>query len=342
MSVHLIYGDSFLATEALNEHRAKVGPPELLEANSHIYAFDQINLESLKSVCNAVPFLAQSRLVVVEGLLSACERGLAKGRREDGDTPPIRKKWKGLREYLNEMPVTTLLIFLDGSLRNNNSMLIDLRPLARIQKCVVPRGQELSRWIRDRAEMKGARISAGGLRLLAQYIGENLWVLDSELEKLALYAVNRVIEEEDVKMLVSQVREASIFPAVDAILEGEPSLALQTLHRLRAEGANLPYILSMITRQLRLTTLAKDILDQGVPSSDIGSRLGIRSKFVIEKTLDQARKFQWARLIFLYQRLLKTDLEVKEGRLKEDLALDLFIAEVAVTRLSRTNARKTK
>jgi len=154
--------------------------------------------------------------------------------------------------------------------------------------------------------------------------------------------VNRVIEEEDVKMLVLQVREASIFPAVDAILEGEPSLALQTLHRLRAEGANLPYILSMITRQLRLTTLAKDILDQGVPSSDIGSRLGIRSKFVIEKTLDQARKFQWARLIFLYQRLLKTDLEVKEGRLKEDLALDLFIAEVAVTRLSRTNARKTK
>ena len=153
--------------------------------------------------------------------------------------------------------------------------------------------------------------------------------------------MNRVIEEEDVKMLVSQVREASIFPAVDAILRGEPSLALQTMHRLRAEGADLSYILSMITRQLRLTTLAKDILDQGVPSSDIGSRLRI-PKFAIDKTLDQARKFQWSRLIFLYQRLLKTDLEVKEGRLKEDLALDLFIADVAVTRLSPTNARRTK
>ena len=342
MSVHLIYGDSFLATEALNEHRAKVGPPDLLEANSHMPVVDQMTLEGLKSICNAVPFLAQSRLVVVEGLLSSCER---KGRTEKADRLRIRrimKKWDGLREYLNEMPTTTLLVFLDGSLTNNNPMLIRLRPLARIQKCAIPPKEELSRWIRDRAQMKGARISAGGLQLLAQYIGSNLWVLDSELEKLALYAVNRVIEEEDVKMLVWQVREASIFPAVDAILKGEPSLALQTIHRLRAEGANFSYILSMITRQLRLTTLAKDILDQGVPSADVGSRLRIKSKFVIGKTLAQARKFQWARLIFLYQRLLKTDLEVKEGRLEEDLALDLFIAEVAVTRLSPTNARRTK
>lgn len=331
MPVFIFHGDSFLTTEALEQLRSQVGPPELLEANSHRLSGEETTLGELQAICSALPFLAQNRLVVVEGLLGSFEN--RDPRRRGGRRPAGHlAKWEGLESYVGEMPPTTLLAFVDGSLRNNNPMLSRLGSKAQVQSYTAPRGEELARWTRNRAEMKGARITAGALRLLGQYVGGNLRVLDTELEKLALYADDGPIEEDHVRKLVPQVREASIFAAVDAILEGRPSVAMRLLQRLRVEGASLSYIQSMIARQLRLVTLAKDLLERGVAQSEMGGKLEIRAEFAVRKTLEQARKFSWNRLKTLYQRLLEMDLAVKEGRLDEDLALDLLVAEAATVR----------
>lgn len=331
MPLHVLHGDDFLTAEALDQMRAQVGPPELLEANSHRVSGDHLTLAEMQSLTNALPFLAQNRLVVVDGLLGSFDD--RSGRRRGGGRAASRLgDWEGLEGYLEEMPPSTLLVFLEALLRDKNPLLARLRSCAQVQSFPVPRGEEMARWTRHRAESKGARITPGALRLLDQYIGGNLRALDSELEKLALYAAHRPIEEEDVKALTPQVREASIFAAVDAILEGRPAVALGLMHRLRDGGANLSYIMTMIARQLRLVTLAKDLLEQAVTPAEIGARLEIRAEFALRKTLGQARKFPWRRLVALYRQLLETDLAVKEGRLGEDLALELLVAEAAAVR----------
>ena len=329
MPVYILNGDPFLTAEALRELRTQVGPAELLEANSHWISGGQVTLAGLQGICDAIPFLAQKRLVVVEGFLRLFEERSGRGRGSGGRPAGGPAGWAELEEYLRQMPSTTLLVFLEGTLQGGNSMLARLSSLAQVQEFRTPRGEELARWIRNRAEIKGAKITIGALRLLGEYVGGNLQTLDNELEKLLLYAVDRPIEEEDVTTLVPQVREASIFAAVDAILEGRQALALRLMHRLRSDGANLSYILAMIARQLRLITLAKDLLRRGVAPGELGGRLGIRADFALRRTLDQARKSPWPRLVALYQRLLEMDLAVKEGRLEEDLALDLLVAEVA-------------
>ena len=52
---------------------------------------------------------------------------------------------------------------------------------------------------------------------------------DNELEKLALYAGDRAIEEGDIGLLTSQAREPTIFSAVDALLEGRSTAALKMM-----------------------------------------------------------------------------------------------------------------
>ena len=140
------------------------------------------------------------------------------------------------------------------------------------------------------------------------------------------------INEGHVNRLVPQVREASIFAAVDAIVLGRPSVAMRLLRKLRDDGAGLPYLQAMIARQLRLVTLAKDLLERGVPTSEMGPRLELRADFAVRKTVDQARRFSWARLKALYACLLDMDLAIKQGRQDEDLALELLVAEAAVLR----------
>ncbi|MBM3925923.1 MAG: DNA polymerase III subunit delta [SAR202 cluster bacterium] len=331
MPILVFYGDSFLIEEALAPLKTQVGPPEVLEANSHRVSAGDLTMDKLIAMAGAMPFLAQGRLVVVEGLLQTFDGG------EGGRRRAAPKKgadalgqWEGLETRIETLPPTTTLVFFEGALSNRNPMLTRLRSKAHVQNFEVPRGEELALWTRKRSEAKGAKITPGALRLLGQYVGGNLRALDSELDKLALYCGRRPIDEADVNLLVPQVREASIFAAVDAILEGRPGLALRLIHSLKASGTNFSQILNLVARQLRLVTLAKEMLEQGVAPQEIGSRLEIRAEFVQRKTLDQARKFPWPRIKVLYQRLVETDFSVKDGQIEEDLALELLVAEVAV------------
>ena len=313
-----------------------MGPPEVLEANSHTLSGSRIDLSEITTICNAMPFLAEYRLVVVEGLLSQAEP--REGRRRP-DTSASRgtstssgrrsqANWEGLPRYIEEeMPPSTLLVFLEGSLSKRNPLFQKLQPIARVQEFPALSGENLARWVRNRVAEKGAQITPGAIRLLTQFVGGNLRAVDNELEKLTLYAVNRAIEEGDVRLLVSQTREASVFSAVDALLEGRPAVALQLMHRLRDDGAEFPYLVAMIARQLRLTTLARDLLDRKHGEKDIGDRLGINRDFALRKTIEQARKHSPSSLEWLYRSLLEADLAVKRGRLEQDLALELLVSE---------------
>ena len=303
----------------------------MLESNTHKLNGNSVTLADLQAVCNAMPFLAEYRLVVVEGLLGSFE---ARGPRRRGGGPSRNRlaQWEGLAGYTAEVPSTTELVFVDETLRSSNPLLRGLSANAEVRRFPVPRGEELARWIRNRAKAKKASISPGALRLLNQYVGPNLRLLDSELEKLSLYAGEEQIDEGHVRGMVAQVREASIFAAVDAIVQGNPSVALRLLRKLRNDGAALPYVQAMIARQLRLVTVAKELVETGVPRAEMGARLELRADFAVRKTLEQARRFSWPRLKGLYECLLEMDLAIKQGRQDEDLALELLVARAAVLR----------
>ena len=311
-----------------------MGPDELRDANSHRLAGADVSPQEIQAVCNAVPFLASYRLVIVEGLLgrfeAASPRRGARGGRQGSQSSARNSTagWDELARYIsNDMPPTTALAFVDERVMRNNPMLAILRPAAQVKELTTPSGEALARWIKERASAKGSQITPGAIRLLSQFVGGNLRVLDGELEKLSLYArrpVERPIEDSDVRALVSQAREANIFAGVDALMDGRSGAALQNIQQLRSDGADFSYIVAMTARQLRLVALAKDLLDRGHKQAELGGKLGIRQDFAVRRTADQARKRSWSGIRQLYGKLLETDLAVKEGRLDEDVALELL------------------
>ena len=81
----------------------------------------------------------------------------------------------------------------------------------------------------------------------------------------------------------------------------------------------------MIARQFRILSLVKYLQSLGKSSSEITQRLRLHP-FVVRKALSHSRNFTIEHLRKLYQKLVRTDLAVKEGRFDGKLALDLFIA----------------
>lgn len=310
----LFGGDEFSLREELEKIKDGLGDRDSLASNTTVFEGHRLRLNQLMDACLAMPFLGSHRLIIVEGLL---------GRLEEGG-----EEWLALKEQVATMPQTTVLVLVDGQIKRGNALLRALAPLASVKEFPLLKGAALEGWIRKRVARGGGTISPQAVRLLATQVGENLWVLASEIEKLLLYTLGRRIEEGDVRGVVSYAREASVFSMVDALVEGRASRAATLIHQLLQEGVAAPYLLVMITRQLRLLLQAKELSLKGMAVSEIKKRLGLASDYTLTKALEQSKRYSMRRLEQVYRKLLETDLSIKRGIWKGELALDLLVAEL--------------
>jgi len=335
--LHVLYGkDDFSLCQALNGIKAGLGDSQMLAVNTARLDGQRLTLSELKDSCNVAPFLSPYRLTIVDGLLerfeaksgrskSSKKRIIAKPRGELGE-------WEHLPSHVKQMPQTTVLVLVDGGeISSNNSLLKKLSPLARIKVFPMLRGKSLKAWIQERVTKESSTITPQAVNLLAELIGGNLWVMNNEIAKLLLYARGRPIDEKDVRQLVSYAQETNIFLLVDAVLEGQTRTAQSTLHRLYQEGASPTYILTMITRQFRLVALASE-LGSGLSRQELQDELGLTSSYVLDKTLSQAKLYDFESIKRAYNKLLEMDLAVKTGKYDGQLALELLVAELSASR----------
>ena len=328
MPTHVIYGDSFLVAERLRRVKIEAGADDLMDSNRHVVSAGQARADEVLAMCNSLPFLDTMRLVEIEGVLAA-QQGSGGGRRSGRRAATASGAWAQLVDSVPALPDTTLLIFIDADLQQNNPLLRTLSEHCAVHREATPTAQALLQWIKQRAEDKGSSVTPPAMQVLAELVGGDLWTIDRELEKLSLYAAGRSITDSDVRAMVPYAQEANIFAAVDAIMDGRPGPALRSLMQLIEDGQEPLYIIAMIERQLRLIALARDLSDRGVVQPDLGRRMGTGSDFVVRKTLGQARRLSPLRIRDKYRRVLESDLAIKQGRLEPALSLQLLVADLA-------------
>ena len=203
-----------------------------------------------------------------------------------------------------------------------------ISPKAKIKNFPLLKAPELRQWVTNRIIEENSKISLPALNLLIRLIGSNLWVMSSELNKLASYAYGRQIEEKDVKALVSYTQQTSVFTLVDAIMEFKANEAETLLQQLMDKGATATYLLTMLYRQMRLIVRAREMKRQGLKEPEMRPRLGVASDWVVKKTLEQASRYSMPRIKQVYQQLLDTDIAIKTGKYTEELALNILIVEL--------------
>jgi DNA polymerase-3 subunit delta len=334
--LYVLYGrDDFSLREELARIKGELDSDGMLSVNTDVLDGREVSPEQLMAICDTIPFLSAHRLVVVEGLLKRFdrpERPRRGARAARGGSTEALERWRGLADYAQRMPDTTTLVLVDEEVAAGNSLLEALSPAGQVREFRPLRTTgAVLRWILERAQNQGIDISPAAARLLADLVGDNLWVLASEMAKLAAYAQGRRIEGADVRALVSEARQVNIFAMVDAIVEKRAAVALRLLRQLTRAGAEGGYLLAMVVRQYRLIIQARELMTAGLPSQEIGQRLGITSEFVLQRILDQAQRYSLPRLKAAYRRLLEADVGVKRGHYGEELALELLVHDLART-----------
>lgn len=325
--LYILYGpDSFSRLEALKGLKAELDKDGSLAANTVLLDARQTTPQEVIAACDTVPFLAQRRLVIVQGLLQAAGRrfGEADGDDEAAEVGP----WQALVDYIDRLPPTTVLVLVDGDIPAKNNLLRALGPRAEVRAFPPLDPRDLPGWVQARARALGLKLDSAAVRLLAELVGNDLWQLSNELEKLAAYAGDGVVGEDAVRSLVSAAREQRGYLLADAVADRRGARAFRLLEELRAGGVAAPQLLATIQGRYRRLAVAREMLDQGASPSDIGRRLGA-SGYGLERLLEQAERHSLASIRRAYARLVEADADVKLGYYDYEMALELLVHDLA-------------
>lgn len=327
--LYVLYGpDDYSRHQALLEIRKSLGDDISTGTNVMVIDGAAMNINEFKVACETVPFLAEKRFVIIDGLLERFEPR----KRFSLTKKPTRNKvdnheWQVFADSMKTLPESTVLILVDGEIEIKNPLLKEVGDIAQVKNFPLLKNRELPEWIRKQVARSGGRISQTAVDFLAKLVGNDLWAMENEINKLVLFASGRVIEEKDVKMIVSHAQETNVFALVDAVMEGKVSLAQQLLQQLMMNGATPTYLLTMLARQLRLAILIKEMVSSGKSRSEIQNKLAL-ADFALQKSMEQADKYHFSKLKTFYEALLETDIAIKTGKYEDDLAMNILIVEL--------------
>lgn len=308
--------DEHSQKETLADLQRKLGDPAMLDLNTSRFEGQALSFSQLRHACDSIPFLADKRLVIVNNLFSQSSN---------------QSLLDEVLAYLPHLPETTRLVFLETKSLSEKHALLKLAQGEKgfVKAFARPEGNSLERWIKQRVEKLGGRISPRATYTLAENVSNDMRALDNEIEKLVLYKEpGEMIQEEDVFLLCPYVAEANVFDLVDALGGRQGKTAVQLLQKKYNEGADPFYIFSMFVRQFRLLIQVKELADAHFDAQAIAKTLKLYN-FVAGKLVQQSKGYQMAQLEGIYAHLLEMDVGVKTGRMDMATSLDLLVAGLA-------------
>ena len=314
----LLYGpDELSRTEALAAIRSQM-PPDLADLNLTVLDGRKLKLDTLIGACEAFPFIAEKRLVIVNDLLKHQKAGSERDQ---------------TKSFLERMPPTCDLVLVESEdVDKRNALFTYLKKQAEkkqaeVREFLPKEGAELQRWLNARAGQLGVKLDGRAAAKLIEYIGPESRALSNEIGKLASYVGGGgTITAEAVEHMVADGQEQNLFAFIDE-LSGRRRSALHSLRHLLNDGQAAQYILFMVARQARILVSVKEAANNRMRPDDLAAQLKLQP-FVARKALDQVKQFTDAELLAFHQRVVEIDQASKTGRMEPETGLELLVAEV--------------
>ncbi len=359
MPLIIIYGPDRYAMQAETKRLLDMYLPDAGMRDFNLLRLDglRVTAEQLAQSAQALPFLGERRVIVIDGLLARFSK--SKGGSDEGDdelaaeqpTTPLPKGKRGkstptspadvFGAILNDAPDSTVIIVretLMPSKEKGGGWKLNLprhNPLTKHLKgeqipCLAPQGLALARWVEDEVRPYAVQIDKEAIdRLTADLTAESdRSVLVQELGKLATYVgAGRRITVPTVRLLTPASVQEDVFEMVNAMAARDSRRALSMLEQM-LEGGHHPFeLLGTIAWQFRNLLQVKELDKQRMRPAEIAARVGM-APFVAQKSAEQSRAFSLEQLKDIHTRLLTFDAAAKSSQVTPELGLELLVADI--------------
>ncbi len=306
--IFFYYGEnSWLARQKIRAIKKKF-QSEIDKSGHNILHLDgeSISAPDFFEAVSATGFLASKKLIVIKNIfdnkkLNTWQDALLKFLEQQKDTPE--------ENYL--------IFWQEGQADVRTKLYKALKKFRFSEEFKNLNNNELITWLQKQAKLKNKILDNETAKILVSYTGNDLWTLSQEMEKLIHFCPEK-ISAEDIKNIVAAKVDENIFNLVDALGQQNKAQALKLLEEKFDNGANAPYILSMIVRQYRLLIKAKALAKQASYPGALAQALKLPS-WLAEKTFAQSQLYTMDQLKNIYSELLELDQQLKSSGTSDKL-----------------------
>ncbi len=246
---YYVYGDDdYQKNEAVRQLIAAAVDPATRDFNLDVRRATDLDAESLGSLLDTPPMMAERRVAVIR------------------DVGALKKDARGaLDKYLKRPSYEALVLLVaapgakvDKALQMSTTPL-EFSPLD---------GSRVSKWIAHHARAElDVEITEGAADLLQEAVGNDLYQLASELDKLASYTSGAVITEDAVSAAVGIRRGETVSDFLDLVLQRDATGALDLIpHILSQPKTTAVSVVMALSSQMLAVAWGRCRLDSGLPT----------------------------------------------------------------------------
>ena len=170
-------------------------------------------------------------------------------------------------------------------------------------------------------------INLSEINLLIDRVGNDLSILDQEIEKIKTYKNDDLqITKEDIINLTEKSIDNDIFHLIENIVNKNKDKALESLREMIKLKEEPIKIIIMLANQFRLIYQAKGLYKLGYTEADISKMLKVHP-YRIKLSLSKGRGITDELLLKYIEKLADLDYKIKSGEISSSLALEMFILE---------------
>ena len=246
---------------------------------------------------------------------------------------------KAVATYLKSpAPATTLALVAAGELKKDAPLAKAVAPVGDVLLWEVPK-RGLQKWVAEQFQIHGARAEPEAARALVELVGEDLYELAAEIDKLATWAADERIGADDVERLVAPRGDASSFTLTDAWGARDVAGVLRASESMLERSGDprsrtIPKLLGVLGSHVSRIQECQALEARGVSAKDAAARLK-RNPYYVGKLYTQARNFSVDELRDVTLRLADLDHALKGGsRLAGDLELERALIEITAPRVA--------
>lgn len=305
--VYLLYGEERYLRRQYRERLLKALCGESDTMNTHFFEGKDVPVGEIIDLAETLPFLAERRVIFIT------DSGLFKSGGEQ------------MSEYLAAPCETAFFVFTESEVDKRSKLFKAVQSKGYAAEFAVQDEKTLMRWAAGVLAKDGKKITEGTVSLLLSKAGTDMSNLQTELEKLACYCMDRdVVTDADVEAVCTTRVSNHIFDMINAVAEKKQRRALELYYDLLALKEQPMRILFLMARQYNMLLQAKELKAKGYDSRSIGTSLGL-APFIAAKYISQASKFRTASLRSAVERCVEAEEAVKTGRMNDVMSVEVLI-----------------
>lgn len=320
---YLFYGtEAYLIKNYEKALTAAILPAGSEMMNHDIFEEKRATAGAIMDAAQTLPFLNEKRFITIRN----------SGFFQKGNT---KEEGEKLIDYLTQLPESVCILFIEEKVEKNSRLYKAIVKNGEAIEFKIPGEKELATWIKKECGKYGVAIETSVIQFFLQTVESDMESIEGELQKLLAYKDNNgTIEVNDIKEVCTPSLEAKVFDLVRAVAEEKPEKAISIYRNLLLLKESPYMVLSLITRQFRMILTSSLLFEEGVPNSQIAEKLEIRD-FAVKEYIRQAKRFSKEGWKIALEDCLKTDLDIKMGRVAEAAAVELLIMKYSSKAMNR-------